>query len=403
MKNNIILSLLFVAFLNIHCSVNNYYKINKTVEQSQVFPSNFKQEIRFDISQNNVILKVKIQGKDYNFMLNSYSNFCALDTELAATLQLKNQFKIPNNDDENEAYSFAELEKISIGNLNFSKVICAIDDLNCNSCNNCAHIDGIIGTNLMAKAIWQINYPNNKITITSHQDSLSLNKNKKTINFHTDYGYLMGKPIVALSVNYNYICDAAVGTSGCNKIRLHSSLVKRISNSTQTYQGYYLKNAALGNQRDTFKNYLVPNLTIGDDLNLTNLIVWSYKYERSSIGYDFLKNYSVTLDWKKQQISLYKMKEESFDTYGYYINYADNKVIVCTLFQNSPAEKAGLKLNDHIIKINDQDLSNPTQQDFCQLKDPYLNDKIQLTVKRGNEILEMTIPKIDERTLFNKL
>jgi hypothetical protein len=251
----------------------------------------------------------------------------------------------------------------------------------------------------MAKAIWQIDYPNQKITIVSHQDSLPPQKHKKTIAFNSDFGYGMGRPIVSLRANNNYLCDAVINTSNCNGIWLHSSLIKHTTAELKSVKGYYLRNPALENKVDTFKNFLVPALNIGGQLNVNDLLIGSYQHEQSTIGYGFLKNYVVTFDWKKQQIAFSKMKEYNHETFGYYIQWANDKVIIYNILQNSPAEKAGLRLSDHIININGQDLSNPTRSDYCNLKNPYLDSEIHLTVKRGTEILQFTIPKTDEMML----
>ncbi len=403
MKNNkLVFFLAIVVLCSSNCIVNKYNKINKAVEQSQVSPRHFKQEIALDESKNNLVIKVKIQGKTYNFLLDSGYDYCVLDTELAAMLQVKQRLNIPIFDNNNQkiTHSYVELEKVDIGNLNFSKVIFAVDNMNCRSCYPCQRLDGVIGTNLMAKAIWQIDYLNQKAIIASHQDSLPLLKNKKTVNFHTYYGYGMGRPMVALRAYNNYLCDAVIGTSYCGGIWLHHSLIKRIAQASKSCQVYHLRDAALGNQQDTAKIFLLPKLNIGNIFDINNSIVNSYKYEYSVIGYNFLKNYTLVFDWQKQQIAFSETSELDFETFGYYIKYANDKVIVSSIFQQSPAEKAGLRLSDHVVKINDQDLTNLTLEGYCNLKNPYLSNEVHLTVKRGEQLIDFIIPKTDERTLI---
>lgn len=65
--------------------------------------------------------------------------------------------------------------------------------------------------------------------------------------------------------------------------------------------------------------------------------------------------YSVYMD-KDTAKQFTQALESSFEGIGAEVGMADGKVVIVSPFKNSPAEKAGLKPNDQILKVNGQDV-----------------------------------------------
>ena len=79
---------------------------------------------------------------------------------------------------------------------------------------------------------------------------------------------------------------------------------------------------------------------------------------------------------------------------GIEIYNSGNDIIISKVFANSPALKAGLQANDHILKINDHDVSGMKVKDFASIiKSDQSNFK--LLIKRNDEIKEIDIDKQD--------
>jgi membrane-associated protease RseP (regulator of RpoE activity) len=152
---------------------------------------------------------------------------------------------------------------------------------------------------------------------------------------------------------------------------------------------------------DTNKTLIVPNLSISKAFDAKNLIIGGTNRRIGLIGLDFMRDYVTTFDWKNKKITLSDyLSTKIFDTFGYYAVFQDDKIVVHSLIQNSIAEQQGLRNNDHIVKINDHDVSTISLQDFCQIKDPYLQDTVKLSVKRNNEILNFVLPKVNFKSLI---
>ena len=79
---------------------------------------------------------------------------------------------------------------------------------------------------------------------------------------------------------------------------------------------------------------------------------------------------------------------------GIEIYNSGNDIIISKVFANSPASKAGLQANDHILKVNDQDVSGMKVKDFASIIKSDRNN-FKLVIKRSDEIKEIDVDKQD--------
>ena len=71
----------------------------------------------------------------------------------------------------------------------------------------------------------------------------------------------------------------------------------------------------------------------------------------------------------------------------------NSEIVVVSLFDDSPASKAGLQKDDIILKIDDQDFGEKTSEDMASYVKESTNEKIKLTIRRGEEEKEITIKR----------
>ncbi len=79
---------------------------------------------------------------------------------------------------------------------------------------------------------------------------------------------------------------------------------------------------------------------------------------------------------------------------GIEIYNGDNEIIVSKVFTNSPAAKAGLQANDHILKINDQEVTGMKTKEFVNIVKSNENN-FKLLIKRNDEVKEISVEKQD--------
>ena len=76
----------------------------------------------------------------------------------------------------------------------------------------------------------------------------------------------------------------------------------------------------------------------------------------------------------------------------------NNDVIVGFIVPNSPAEKSGIKLNDIIIKVGDQDIETASDV-IRQINKNGINKKINIQLKRQNKYIILSVKPTDIRNL----
>ena len=72
----------------------------------------------------------------------------------------------------------------------------------------------------------------------------------------------------------------------------------------------------------------------------------------------------------------------------------NNEVIVGFIVPNSPAEKSGIKLNDIIIKVGDQDIEKASDV-ISQINKNGINKKINIQLKRENKFITLSVKPTD--------
>ena len=109
------------------------------------------------------------------------------------------------------------------------------------------------------------------------------------------------------------------------------------------------------------------------------------------------KYFIVTLNFKNNELILtpYNDTENTFETFGFNINFDSSKIYVSKLFIGLDAQKSGLLLNDEIISINNKQLNNFSNCDsyFNIYKILRTEKEITVKIKRGEEQKEFQISK----------
>ena len=116
----------------------------------------FNAKIPFEYRLGLIILKVDIAGKEYDFVLDTGAPN-VISKELAQKLGLNNvsEQKVGDSQGEYSNLGFTTIEKVTIGGIHFLNTGAAIADLELSKEVGCLKIDGLIGSNLMKKAIWK--------------------------------------------------------------------------------------------------------------------------------------------------------------------------------------------------------------------------------------------------------
>ena len=393
------------------CRYAQFLKIQKAMQAETMKQYAFKREMPFEYISGFIVIEATIGDKTGKFILDTGA-LTLLDDDFVKNVLFKTLGKQKHKDvNGNKKYlKTVKLDKLSISGIDFQGIVATVSDLEILKIlktNRCIDASGILGVNVMNKGVWQIDYFNKKITITDSKDSLNLPADKKVISF---YATGKGTPQIRVTANGVYLGEAELDTGNNGDFDMQKKTINNLPFAKTAITKRGLSGGAFGLQEDTTLITMLPTLTLGENFEIQNTVV-SLSSSLSGnplIGYQFLKNYVVTIDWKYNEITLIPSNlslEKPFLTYGFSPIFKDGKLYVASIIEQSSADKAGLRLNDQIIQINGKDYNPITQIDYCDFLQQDLLKKsntLQLVVKRGDKEIKHELIKTDMMDILMK-
>jgi len=384
-KSKTLRKILAVVLTSAILSSCNIWKTVKLLKKGNASQSHYREEIPFEYRAGLIIIKVKIEGTEYDFIFDSGATN-AVTTQLSEKLKLKqiSQQKSVDAEGNTKKIGFTELNKISIGKIDFLNSGAAIIDLNYVPELSCLKVDGLIGANLMRKAIWQIDYKNQKIIFTDDFNSVTIPSGTPSLPFSP---LISGTPVVDVSIAGVLSKKNVFDTGSSGVIFLSQTYFKKLKNEKSLQPFKYIKgfgslSAGLyGRKADTSYTLKTPEIKLGNVIAKNTKIEFR-KTDQGNIGSGFLKNYIVTLDWSKKTIWLDEQKKEEEADWaflGFVPIVKEGKMRVNYVYEGCPAQESGIHLNDQIISINGIDYSDVTNEEYCEMVTksyPWKNDDI---------------------------
>lgn len=87
---------------------------------------------------------------------------------------------------------------------------------------------------------------------------------------------------------------------------------------------------------------------------------------------------------------------------GIQVGIKDEKVTVIAPIEGSPAERVGLKSGDVILKVNGEEMAEPKLENTVSKIKGEAGTSVDLTISRGEEVLDVTIPREEIKTTVVK-
>ncbi len=155
-----------------------------------------------------------------------------------------------------------------------------------------------------------------------------------------------------------------------------------------------------------FRKYILKDLSISQKISeIENIIDKHYvnEYEKSLLEEAMYKGMVISLN---DPYSYYMTKEELNiflqDTEGNYVGIGievrlndENKMIINKVFEGSPAEEAGLKVEDIILKVENSEITTSSYKDILAKIKGEEGTNVNLTVSRPkeNKTLDFTVTR----------
>ena len=379
------------------CSI---FKTAKLMKQGSVRETTFKTEIPFEMRYGLIILKVTIHEKEYNFLLDTGAPN-VISKELAQELGIKTLTSRKSGDSQGNKSSlgFTEIDSMGIGGLQFLNTGAAIVDLQQSSEIACFHLDGLIGANLMRKAVWQIDYERNIITITNDRHSLIVPSNALTIKYKQA---LSGTPLMDLQLNNQIEHNVGIdlGSNGdfnCSEETFKALKKKGSLNHSYSY-GFGSSGIYGRGDQDTTWHAVISSIQM-DSLKLTKQIVTFNKKAAKIVGTNFFKNYRLIFDWSLNELTMIPVKPYeniAEKTLLFSFMLKNQQVFIGSVYSTGDASVEGLKLGDQVLEVNGKDYRHCSAENYCSLFGKRFENSdtvISLLVKRGDTELNFEVVK----------
>lgn len=352
---------------------------------------------------NKILLRASINNKPFQFILDTGSPTVItkqVATELGLNVVGKNIGKDANGTSVEMALAIAD--NISFGKVSFNNVPVFIFDGSQLPLSSCYLDGGVIGSEILPLAKWQIDFKHKQLIITNDLDKLKHVKKASRATLKS-FGYPHA-PILAHKLNGEFSDHAMFDTGNSELIQLnklaYDELIKRglLDGKITTAFGSFGESAGGGGKNSPYSQFRLEELAIGN-LKLDAIDVWTRPIVPTLIGAKILESHIVTLDYAGKQIYFQPFTESelSDDSFGFRSNFEDGKLRISFLTHDSPLAKAGVKVGDQILTINGDNLANISEKTLCstieKISAAVRAEKIDLSVLHKDKASHFSLTK----------
>ncbi|MCH2044725.1 MAG: retroviral-like aspartic protease family protein [Saprospiraceae bacterium] len=326
------------------------------MKQGFVSDENFYVEIPFTYEKGFIFIPVQIQGKSYNFLLDTGAELTLIDQAIVSELSLKTLKKgvLSNAKSSSKGNERVEIDKIDIGGIEFHSPVSFIWDISkFAKYIRCEKIDGIIGNNLMRKANWQIDYQNLVIRITDNIEKMSVSNDAKRVKMNAGD---VGNVYLELDIDGKKIpFTFDTGFNGFAQTG-HKALIKKAAFTKVGLKGVNF----LGSREGETHFLKLQNFKINDYSFPSPSYLLIKPNNSSVLGNEFYKNYTITIDWSNDYLIFDKNKDSALNEpvvyeVSLFTDYEKGIIIISSIQEGSSLIDK-IKPQLRVLKINNVDL-----------------------------------------------
>ena len=343
-----------IAFFVSACSSNR-----SLFRQGAVDQSSFVEEIPFTLESDLIFLNLEMRDKTYRFILDTGAPN-VITKEVAEALNLSRQ-KYGNVSDSQGQSSQLEsviLPPVTLGNLTFTNTAALIADMRAIPIFDCMKVDGLLGSNLMAKTFVQIDFQERVVRMASSRSAYEV-VDPIRLPFTTRSTYT---PIIqSLQIGDQTIEDITLDYGSGNGLTLPQELFTEATLETAPVTSRGASGTGLyGTGRGDIYYTPAHVPAFGADSVLLRI-----RPQRNRLlGVDILKQFKATIDWQRKELLLERQQPgwPEWKAFGMGIEVVDNHLEIGTITTPSPAAEKGLEVGQRVLRINGRPM---TAEDYC--------------------------------------
>jgi predicted aspartyl protease len=391
---------LFTLLLSVTLSTFQSNAQNSDKEWSElgkVENTTYYSEIPFRYIDGYIFIDIIQNGSKYNFLFDTGSEGTLVDKSIVNEFDYRpySETKLSGPVVNDQEIKTIVLSKIQLSDIVFSDIGAIAIDLDFAKEKFCDKLHGIIGSNLMKKSNWQIDYKNQLIKLSDNISEFHLGDPEYVIETKLpSKGF--GTETIDITINgITMPFDFDTG-NGSSKIVANPKTYKKLIKKSNAVEYGFSKS-----DKDF---YLIPEKLLIGGVEFSNQLV-SLENRVGNLrllGNRFYENFLVTVDWENHQLYLDSYGEiDNDDLFEFPLkftaNYNSNKVVVASgLSEFLKANK--LKEGSVVSKVNGVEISNLSDKEFCEFwnshwKDLMREEYIEITILKNGKQQEIVLKK----------
>ena len=379
----------------------NNKELKEWANQGQTKETDFFAEIPFHYVDHYIILDIEQNDKTYQFMFDTGAEASVIDTAVLEEFETISE----GNADvfgpviNNGKVNYVSIKNIVIGGIHFENTGAIGMDMGFSEKVFAEKLDGIIGSSLIKKAVWQIDYKKKLLRIANNIEKFELDENTEKINMHLkESGW--GTENVALAIEDEEFQFAFDTGNGRRKFVANPEDLKKVlRNHKKSRLELNLKD------QPTDYRFIANTVKIGDMI-LENQVIDAENEVGTSklIGNRFLEDYLVTVDFKNHHLFLKKNRSTPNDEIAQFElifkpNYQSKKLEVYNA-EKDFNKKHKIEKGAVVQSINEKDLSGLTKEALLNFwQNEWLSlqkqNSLDLVLSQNGKKVNLKIHKID--------
>ena len=371
--------------------------LKEWAEKGFVESENYYSELPFQYIDGYIFIDIVQNGNKYNFLFDTGAETTVIDNSILNQFSFEpfSETRINGPIIKDQDVETIILSNIHIADIMFSEIGAVSIDMEFSKERFCEDLHGIIGSNLMKKSKWQIDYKKQVIKFSNDISKFQLDNPKYVLETKlSSKGF--GTETVDINLNGQTIPFNFDTGNGARKIVANPSNFKKIIKKS--------KSAEYGFPKSPKDYHVLPEKLFIGGIEFSNqMVTFENKVGESKLlGNKFYENFLVTIDWENHQLYLEpqgEIKQDEF--YGFPLefrpNYKTNKIEIYTGIRDF-LKKNKIEKGSILAKINGIDILNLSDKEFCEFWDlswsKIKTEKtINLTIAKDGKEKEIVVSK----------
>jgi hypothetical protein len=328
-----------------------------SLDRGRVRPSNYFEEIEFDITKGKLLVPVTIAGREYSFILDTGApNMISKDLYFTLNPKVSGSIGVMDASGNRELLKVVSLQGLKMGDVEFLNTPSLVFDFSNDPVFKCYGIDGIIGSNMLRKSVIQLDTKRKVLRLSNKIDGLALSN---AISTPMELVGSQNSPYIWINLKGTENArERVLVDTGMDKLYAPAKTNYNILKDKKVFEvvGSSVGTGSVGlfgkGAREEHFRMILPTLQLGN-FTLSDVPSITTNDTDSKIGAELLVYGSMTLDYRRQRFYFQPYTEVSRSSkpdFGFTATVDGDKPVIGFVWDESLKEK--IHYGDEILEVN---------------------------------------------------